>query len=145
EIINGFLNEPHQERIIFTLNAASLLVPSYNFPEKPLSKMVYFVRNEIPSTLTINNMHESLMIGDLLPNVLENLSVICDDVIFPLLNNPVNQTGWTSVIVNDMKTESQNLRNGIAQMKGLVINRTILPLPICIDEVMANAPAIARG
>ncbi|XP_073817376.1 dynein beta chain, ciliary-like [Musca autumnalis] len=145
EIINGFLNEPYQERIIFTLNAASLLVPSYNFPEKPLSKMVYFVRNEIPSTLTVGNMNESLMIGDLLPNVLENLSVICDDVISPLLNNPANQTGWTSVIVNDMKTESQNLSNGIAQMKGLVMNRTILPLPICIDEVMANAPAIARG
>lgn len=85
------------------------------------------------------------MIGDLLPNVLENLSVLCDDVIFPLLNNPVNQNGWTSVIVNDMKTESQDLRNGIAQMKGLVMNRTILPLPICIDEVMKNAPEIAKG
>lgn len=85
------------------------------------------------------------MIGDLLPNALENLSVLCDDVIFPLLNNPVNQNGWTSVIVNDMKTESQDLRNGIAQMKGLVMNRTILPLPICIDEVMNTAPAIANG
>lgn len=85
------------------------------------------------------------MIGDILPNVLENLSVLCDDVIFPVVNNPVNQDGWTSVIVNDMKTESQDLRNGIAQMKGIVINRTILPLPICIDEVMDCAPQIASG
>lgn len=126
--------------------------------------MVYFIRNDIPSTLTAENMDnviyskiildnkkltlfslQNLMIGDLLPNVLENLSVICDDVIFPLLNNEVNQKGWTSVIVNDMKTESQDLRNGIAQMKGLVINRTILPLPICINEVMKNARAIAKG
>lgn len=139
-------------------------MPSYTFPEKPQSKMVYFIRNDIPSTLTAENMDnviyskivldnkkltlfslQNLMIGDLLPNVLENLSVICDDVIFPLLNNEVNQKGWTSVIVNDMKTESQDLRNGIAQMKGLVINRTILPLPICINEVMKNARAIAKG
>lgn len=83
------------------------------------------------------------MIGDLLPNPLANLSVLCDDVFFPLLNNEVNQFGWTQVIVNDMKTESQEMRNGIAQMKGLVINRTIFPLPICIDEVMKEAPRIA--
>jgi len=83
------------------------------------------------------------MIGDLLPNALENLSVLCDEVFFPLLNNTVNQDGWTKVIVNDMKTESQEMRNGIAQMKGLVINRTIFPLPICIDEVMKEAPRIA--
>lgn len=85
------------------------------------------------------------MMGDLLPNILDSLSTICDDVIFPLLNNPANQNGWTSVIANDCKTESQDLRNAIAQMKGLVVNRTILPLPICIDEVMASAPAIAAG
>ncbi|KAL7724119.1 hypothetical protein ACLKA6_008553 [Drosophila palustris] len=64
-------------------------------------------------------MLKSLMIGDLLPNALANLSVLCDDVFFPLLNNTVNQDGWTKVIVNDMKTESQEMRNGIAQMKGL--------------------------
>ncbi|TMW47087.1 hypothetical protein DOY81_007830 [Sarcophaga bullata] len=140
-----FLDEPHQERLIFYLNAASMLTPSYNFPEKPTSKTVYFIRCELPTTLTKDNMSDALMIGDLLPNALENLSILCDDVIFPLLNNPVNQNGWTSVIVNDMKTESQDLRNGIAQMKGLVMNRTILPLPICIDEVMNTAPAIANG
>ncbi|XP_023292211.2 dynein beta chain, ciliary [Lucilia cuprina] len=145
EIVNEFLNESYQEQLIFTLNSAALLVPSFNFPEKPISKMVFFVRHEVPTTLTVENMPNALMIGDLLPNVLENLSVLCDDVIFPLLNNPVNQNGWTSVIVNDMKTESQDLRNGIAQMKGLVMNRTILPLPICIDEVMESAPAIAQG
>uniref|UniRef100_A0A1I8Q4H7 Uncharacterized protein n=1 Tax=Stomoxys calcitrans TaxID=35570 RepID=A0A1I8Q4H7_STOCA len=145
EIVNGFLNEPYEERIVFTLNAGSQLVPSYRFPEKPLNKMVYFVRNETPISLTMANMSSSLMIGDLLPNVMENLSVICDDVIIPLLNNPANQTGWTSIIVNDMKIESQNLRHGIAQMKGWLTNRTILPMPLCIDEVMASAPAIAKG
>lgn len=85
------------------------------------------------------------MIGDLLPNFLENLAVLTEDVIVPLLNNPANQNGWTSVIVNDTKTESQNVLNGIAQMRGLVMNRTILPLPICIEEVMASAPDIAKG
>ncbi|KAI8033240.1 hypothetical protein M5D96_014004 [Drosophila gunungcola] len=90
-------------------------------------------------------MLDSLLIGDLLPNPLANLSVLCDEVFFPLLNNTVNQVGWTSVIANDMKTESQEMRNGIAQMKGLVINRTIFPLPICMDEVMKAAPEIATN
>ncbi|XP_039947795.1 dynein beta chain, ciliary [Bactrocera tryoni] len=145
EVIQVFLNDSSHPRLVFYLNNASILVPAFDFPAKARSKIVYFMRREIPSDLSLQDMDSKLMIGDILPNVLENLSVLCDDVIFPVVNNPVNQDGWTSVIVNDMKTESQDLRNGIAQMKGIVINRTILPLPICIDEVMDCAPQIAIG
>ncbi|XP_030371689.1 dynein beta chain, ciliary [Scaptodrosophila lebanonensis] len=145
DIVMEFLKDPEKPRIIFTMNTGGLLYPMYNFPAKPRAKVVYFIRNKTPSELTEENMMKSLMYGDLLPNPLANLSVLCDDVFFPLLNNVKNQKGWTSVIVNDMKTESQEMRNGIAQMKGLVINRTIFPLPICIDEVMEAAPRIAAG
>ncbi|XP_037954213.1 dynein beta chain, ciliary [Teleopsis dalmanni] len=145
DIVNDFLSDPFNERIIFYLNSASLLVPSNSFPLKPRSKIVYFIRTELPSDLEEEDMNDKLTYGDVLHNVLENLSVLCDEVIFPLLNNPANQDGWTSVIINDMKTEAQDLRSGIAQMKGLVINRTILPLPICIDAVMDAAPKIALG
>lgn len=140
-----FLNDPMCERIVFYLNAASLLVPDFNMPAKTRSKIVYFVRKAVPLVLEQGNMSESLMMGDILPNVLESLSVLCDDVMFPLLNNPVNQDGWTSVIVNDMKVESQDLRNAIAQMKGFAVNRTILPLPISINQIMEVAPFVARG
>ncbi|XP_055849033.1 dynein beta chain, ciliary [Episyrphus balteatus] len=145
ETIMGFLDEPYQQRLIFTMNAASLPVPSYDFPSKPRSKIVFFVRQNLPTTLTEENIRKALLYGDLLPNVLENLVVLFDDVIFPILNNPANQNGWTSVMVNDMKTESQEFRNCIAQMKGQMINRTILPLPICIDEVMEMVPNMAQG
>ncbi|XP_020814498.1 dynein beta chain, ciliary-like, partial [Drosophila serrata] len=145
DLILEFLNNPNKKRIIFSINAGGQLYPSFNFPVKPRTKVAYFIRSSIPLNLTEENMLDALMIGDLLPNPLANLSVLCDEVFFPLLNNKVNQTGWTSVIANDMKTESQEMRNGIAQMKGLVINRTIFPLPICMDEVMQVAPAIATG
>ena len=144
-MLTTFLNDQYKDRLIFYLNTSSQLVPLFNFPPKPRSKIIYFLRKAIPSKLTNTNMSAALMIGDLLPNVLENLSVLCDEVMFPLLNNFVNQDGWTSVIVNDMKTESQDMRNAIAQMKGLVINRTILPLPISIQDVMDVAPGIAAG
>ena len=52
----GFLDEPYQERLIFTLNAASLLQPSYDFPKRSRQKIVYFIRNTMPTTLTNENM-----------------------------------------------------------------------------------------
>ncbi|XP_026835009.1 dynein beta chain, ciliary isoform X2 [Drosophila erecta] len=145
DVVIDFLNNPIKKRIIFTINSGGQLYPSYSFPVKPRSKVAYFIRYLTPLHLTEENMLNSLLIGDLLPNPLANLSILCDEVFFPLLNNTVNQMGWTNVIANDMKTESQEMRNGIAQMKGLVINRTIFPLPICMDEVMQAAPAIAHG
>ncbi|XP_032583017.1 dynein beta chain, ciliary-like, partial [Drosophila sechellia] len=145
DVVIEFLNNPNKKRIIFTINSGGQLYPSYSFPVRPRYKVAYFIRYLIPLHLTDENMLNSLLIGDLLPNPLANLSVLCDEVFFPLLNNTVNQVGWTNVIANDMKTESQEMRNGIAQMKGLVINRTIFPLPICMDEVMQAAPAIAMG
>ena len=48
-------------------------------------------------------------------------------------------------MVSDMRIECQSLRNYIAQMKGNMINKTILPLPICIDDVMLIAPQLATG
>lgn len=56
--MHGFLHEPYQERIIFTLNAAALLTASYEFPEKPVSKIVFFLRMEVPHELTLKNMSE---------------------------------------------------------------------------------------
>lgn len=66
DIVTGFLNDDYQEHLIFRLNSASLLVPSYFFPEKPQSKMVYFIRNEIPTNLTIENM-------DNVKNIIKNI------------------------------------------------------------------------
>lgn len=85
------------------------------------------------------------MYGDLLANPLDNLAVLFDELVIPILNNPQNQKGWTNVIVNDVKTESQDFRDIITKMKGHMINRTILPLPICIEKVMEIAPMLAAG
>lgn len=85
------------------------------------------------------------MYGDLLANPLDNLAVLFDDLVIPALNNPENQKGWTQVIVNDVKAESQDFRDIITKMKGHMINRSILPLPICIEKVMEIAPILAAG
>lgn len=85
------------------------------------------------------------MYGDLLANPVDNLAVLFDDVVIPILNNPENQKGWTQVIVNDVKAESQDFRDIITKMKGHMINRSILPLPICIEKVMEMAPVLASG
>lgn len=85
------------------------------------------------------------MYGDLLASPLDNLASLFDELVIPILNNPENQKGWTQVIVNDVKAESQDFRDIITKMKGHMINRSILPLPICVEEVMEMSPTLAAG
>ncbi|XP_037911922.1 dynein beta chain, ciliary-like [Hermetia illucens] len=145
ELVMTFLDDPNQERLIFTVTAAGLLTPYFNFPEKPKSKVSYFIRREVPMEITNDNIRMDLLIGDVSPKPLEDLSVLVDNVFLPILSNPQNHEGWTAVIEKDVQMEIQNLRNNIAEFKGIMINRTILPMPITIDEVMKIAPQIARG
>lgn len=51
-----FLDDPNQERLIFTVTAAGLLTPYFNFPEKPKSKVSYFIRREVPMEITNDNI-----------------------------------------------------------------------------------------
>lgn len=58
EIMTGFFNEGHIERLVFTVNAASLLWPSYEFPNKPRNKVTYFVKKKLPTRITEENLRE---------------------------------------------------------------------------------------
>lgn len=86
-----------------------------------------------------------ILIGDLLPDLLDTFSVLLNNLFYPVLTNPINQEGWTSVVVDDVKQGVQEMQNAIVEMKGSMINKIILPIPIAVDEVMKISPNIARG
>lgn len=75
----------------------------------------------------------------------EDLAVLVDHVFFPILNNPLNQEGWPNVVIKDILEHIQELRNIVAEVKGNMINQTILPMPIIIDRVVELEPDIVGG
>lgn len=50
------------------------------------------------------------MMGEMSGNVLQDLSVMADEVIGPMLCNPENQKGWPKIVKNDMKRHVNDLR-----------------------------------
>lgn len=62
-----------------------------------------------------------------------------------MLTNPLNTAGWPDVVLKDIDNQLQTLRNNIAEVRGNINNNTILPLPITINQVMADSTAILAG
>lgn len=47
---------------------------------------------------------------------MNDLSIMLDNVFYPMLNNPANQEGWPDVIKKDVETHIQDLRNLLAEV-----------------------------
>lgn len=59
---------------------------------------------------------------------INDISILLDDVYYPILNNPANQEGWPDVIKKDVDLHIQELRNVIAEVS---ILRKVMVWRIC--------------
>lgn len=62
-------------------------------------------------------MRESLIFGDVSGLPVDDVSVILDDIFYPMLSNPCNQVGWPEVIMKDVDSHVQELRNVLAEVR----------------------------
>lgn len=47
---------------------------------------------------------------------IQDISVLLDDVYYPILKNPKNQENWPDIIKKDVDSHVQGLRNAIAEV-----------------------------
>lgn len=85
------------------------------------------------------------MCGDFASNTVACLSTLVDDVVYPLLSNKFNRYKWPEVIVKDVDNHMQSIRNTIAEVKGTLVNKTILPIQMGIEEILAIGEKIISG
>lgn len=78
-------------------------------------------------------------------NSVECLSTLVDEVVYPLLSSQLNRQLWPEVIVTDIDNQMQSLRNTIAEVKGTLINKTILPISIDIKEILTVGENVLKG
>lgn len=72
--------------------------------------------------LFINFLHQSLVFGDMSGSPIEDLAVVLDEVLYPMLSNPDNQVGWPEIIKKDVDSHFQELRNVIAEVSRCIMN-----------------------
>jgi dynein heavy chain, axonemal len=58
-----------------------------------------------------------VIFGDSSTTPVEDVSILLDDVFYPLLSNPANQSRWPDVIKKDIDSHFQELRNVIAEVR----------------------------
>lgn len=66
--------------------------------------------------MTLENFRQNLVFGDMSPKPMHDISILLDDIFYPILNNPNNQTRWPEVIKKDIDLHIQDLRNAIAEV-----------------------------
>ncbi|XP_055373637.1 dynein beta chain, ciliary [Condylostylus longicornis] len=145
-ILLNFLDNSTVRQVVFYGNAAGLLCVSHDYPPEYNSKLVYFVRKTSPYVFkSAENIRKGCYIGELPPKPLETISSLLDDLWIPFLKHKANQNNWTQVMVQEVPIQNQIIQTEFVKMKGYMKNRTILPLPTCMSEVMEISPQIAQG
>ena len=66
--------------------------------------------------ISIHFFSQELIFGDMSSRPINDLSVMVDEIFYPILNNPANQTGWPEVIKKDMDFHLQELKNVVAEV-----------------------------
>ncbi|XP_058455827.1 dynein beta chain, ciliary-like isoform X2 [Malaya genurostris] len=143
-IVMEWVKRANVRRLIVTLNNAGALIPTHFFPTTGKGKRCFFVK-VTETVLNVDDIREQIMYGDLSANPIDDLATIVDEIFYPIISNPRNQDGWPDVIKKDVDSHFQDLRNIITEVKGNIINQTLLPMPISIGEVESVGQQIAEG
>ncbi|XP_059622514.1 dynein beta chain, ciliary-like [Phlebotomus argentipes] len=109
------------------------------------SKTCYFIRKTLPTSLTNENYRDNIIFGDTSTRSIEDLAVLVEEIFFPLLSNQVNRIDWPEPIAKDVESHMQELRDVVAEVRGNIVNKTILPMPITVARVMAACGGIVAG
>lgn len=77
----NFLNIPDRNKILITLNSASVLIVMNDFPEGFKMKLTYILKKE-SVVVTENNYESILMCGEISPSPIEDLKLMSENVSF---------------------------------------------------------------
>ncbi|KAL0038617.1 hypothetical protein WJX79_000048 [Trebouxia sp. C0005] len=125
--LTSFLEDPDVLRLMIYMDGKDLAA-AVKPPAKFKRKTVYFIKNQ-KTSLNAENIKKNVTYGDFAESPLETLSALSQEVILPVLSNPMNRSGWPDVVSKEV---TENLHKFIANVFvtiGQVKGQTLLPLP----------------
>lgn len=133
----SWINSPDIPIVVVTLNHYGALVALEALSKEFKSKSCFFIRKNIPMEFNSSSFRDQLIYGDTTTtHSIEELSILVEEVYYPLLSNKQNQGEWTEGLQKDVESKIQVLRDIVSEVRGNLFNKTILPMPITINRLM---------
>ena len=128
-MIDDFIHETNIELLFITINGDKFDV-SYDIPKVIKKKVLYFIKTDnIIDSLTVDDMNNKVIIGELTGNHLDNLHLIAQEVYFPLLSNTNNREGWSGPTAKDVMLKMNQFLSNLTMTVGQSKGKTLLPHP----------------
>ena len=113
-----------------TISASGVLLPTLSFPVNLKSKCVYFIR-KIPQIISVENMRQVLVMGDLSTKPIEELNIMVEKIFQPLLMNTQNQDKWPEIMSEDIMSHVETFKNIVHQVNCRDFNLYKLFIQVC--------------
>ncbi|KAK2490477.1 LOW QUALITY PROTEIN: hypothetical protein MC885_016050 [Smutsia gigantea] len=127
-LFTEFFEKPDILVLVVTCSPAGGVTPCLGFPGSLKSKGVYFIKKR-PENIGRDNYRDSLIYGDISPTPVDQLIVITEEVLYTLLNQSENMSGWPRVVSEDIVKQVHKLKNEMFVMGGKIKGKTLLPIP----------------
>lgn len=119
DVVMQWLDDPSNRILLISVTTTGNLSPSLSFPTQCRGKSCYFLRKFLIE-VTNSNIRENVIFGDMSHHPVEDLSILVDEIFFPILHNPRNHECWPKLIVEDVLSHLQELRNTIAEVSFII-------------------------
>ncbi|XP_045691837.1 dynein axonemal heavy chain 17 [Phyllostomus hastatus] len=129
--------------LVLTLNPAGMIVPCLGFPASLKFKGVYFIKKK-PETLKKDTYKDNLIYGDISPAPVDQLIVIVGEILYSLLNQSENTSGWPQVVAEDIVRQVHKLKNEVFVIGGKVRGKTLLPVPEHLGSLDGTSESLER-
>uniref|UniRef100_A0A674EYS7 Dynein axonemal heavy chain 17 n=1 Tax=Salmo trutta TaxID=8032 RepID=A0A674EYS7_SALTR len=133
-LIGNFIEKSDINSLVISLNAASQLVCSLEFPQTIKNKAVYFIKKD-KEVITKDNI-KNVFIGDV-ANSPVDATIVFLQIAYPLHTNKDNTRRWPRVVSDDVSRHAHKLKNEVFVVGGQIKGRTFLPLPANADLMHA--------
>lgn len=131
-----FIHDPLKLMLVVTVNHYGGLIALETLSKTLPYKGCYFIRKTLPLPLNQTNFRELLIYGDTTTHTVEELAVVVEEVYYPLLNNQANQVSWPEELQKDIEAKVQLLRDVVSEAKGTLMQKTVLPQPFILNQLM---------
>uniref|UniRef100_A0A8C4L5T0 Dynein axonemal heavy chain 17 n=1 Tax=Equus asinus asinus TaxID=83772 RepID=A0A8C4L5T0_EQUAS len=142
-LFTEFFEKPEVLVLVMTLHPSGMILPCLGFPASLKSKGVYFIKKK-PENISKSDYKDRFIYGDISPAPVDQLIAIVEEVLYSLLNQSENMSGWPRVVSEDIVKQVHKLKNEMFVMGGKIRGKTLLPVPEHLRSLHGTRESMER-
>nr|XP_023507674.1 dynein heavy chain 17, axonemal isoform X2 [Equus caballus] len=142
-LFTEFFEKPEVSVLVMTLHPSGMILPCLGFPASLKSKGVYFIKKK-PENISKSDYKDRFIYGDISPAPVDQLIAIVEEVLYSLLNQSENMSGWPRVVSEDIVKQVHKLKNEMFVMGGKIRGKTLLPVPEHLRSLHGTRESMER-